>query len=130
VGRFTDLTDALAQPSANFIVAHDIRTNRLWTIRGTTVTAVPLQSPITGALTLGSISRDGHTLSFSQPGTGADQRTGVVDLQSGAVPRRRQRGALSKRRLTEDVARTWLVRPSPAFLSILWNSNSGSRCHS
>jgi hypothetical protein len=83
VGRFTDLTDALAQPSANVIVAHDIRTNRLWTIRGTTVTAVPLQSAITGQLTLDSISRDGRTLSFSQPGSA--ERTGIVDLQSGAV---------------------------------------------
>jgi hypothetical protein len=85
VGRFTDITDALAQPSANLIVAHDVRTNRLWTIRGATVTAVPLQNAIIGALTLDSISRDGHTLSFSQPGSGADQRTGIVDLQSGAV---------------------------------------------
>lgn len=85
VGRFTDLTDALAQPSADVIVANDIRTNRLWTIRGTTVAAVPLQSAIIGQITLDSISRDGHTLSFSQPGSGAGQRTGIVDLQSGAV---------------------------------------------
>jgi hypothetical protein len=84
VGRFTDITDALAQPSANVIVAHDIRTGRLWTIRGTTVTAVP-QAALAGGISLDSISRDGRTLSFSQPGSGESQRTGIVDLQTGAV---------------------------------------------
>jgi hypothetical protein len=85
VGRFTDITDALAQPSANIIVAHDTRTNRLWTIRDTTVTAVPLQTAISGQGMLESISRDGPTVSFSQPGSGASQRTGTVDLHTGAV---------------------------------------------
>jgi hypothetical protein len=84
VGRFTDITDALAQSSANVIVARDVRANRLWAIRGTTVTPVPLPTPFTEQVTLESLSRDGRTLSFSV-GSFATARTGVIDLQTGAV---------------------------------------------
>ena len=85
VGRFTTTTDALAEPSADVIVAHDVRTNQFWTIRGTTQRAVPLQTALTGQVILDSISHDGRTLSFSQPGSGESQRTGTIDLESGVV---------------------------------------------
>jgi len=67
------------------IVAHDVRTNQFWTIRGTTQRAVPLQTALTGQVILDSISHDGRTLSFSQPGFGESQRTGTIDLESGVV---------------------------------------------
>jgi len=84
-GRFDVLTDALAQPSADVIVVHDVRSNQLWTIRGTTLRAVPLHAALVGQVVLESISHDGRTLSFSQPGFGESQRTGTIDLESGVV---------------------------------------------
>jgi hypothetical protein len=85
LGRFTTTTQGLAQPSANVIVVHDVVTNQFWTIRGASQRTVPLQTPLTGQVELESISHDGRTLSFSQPGSGASSRTGLIDLESGAV---------------------------------------------
>jgi hypothetical protein len=85
VGRFTGTIDAIAQPSADVIVVHDVRTNQFWTIRGAVQRAVPLQTALTAQVTLDSISHDGRTVSFSQPGSGASQRTGTIDLESGVV---------------------------------------------
>jgi hypothetical protein len=85
LGRFEVPTEALAEPSADVIVVHDVRSNQLWTLRGTALRSVPLQSTFTGQVMLESISHDGRTLSFSQPGSGESQRTGIVDLESGAV---------------------------------------------
>jgi hypothetical protein len=85
VGRFTGTVDALAQPSADLIVVHDVRSNQLWTIRGTTQRLVPIQPALAGQVILDSISHDGRTLSFSQPGSGESERTGTIDLESGVV---------------------------------------------
>jgi hypothetical protein len=83
IGRFPFTTEALAQPSATVVVVHDYRTNQLWRIRGTDVRAVLPQTPLTGQVTLGSISHDGRTLSFSG---GTDQQTtATIDLETGAV---------------------------------------------
>lgn len=85
VGRFDQPIEALAQPSADLIVVHNIRTNQLWTIRGGAQRAVPVQTVLTGQVMLESVSHDGRTLSFSQPGSGDTQRTGIIDLESGSV---------------------------------------------
>lgn len=67
------------------IVVHDYRTGQFWALRGVTLTAVPMQTALVGQLILESISHDGRTFSFSQPGSGASQRTGAVDLTTGAA---------------------------------------------
>jgi hypothetical protein len=48
-------------------------------------TPVPAQAALTGQVILESISHDGRTVSFSQPGNTPPARTGVIDLQTGAV---------------------------------------------
>jgi len=83
IGRFAFTTEALAQPSANVVVVHDYRTNELWRIRGTDVRAVVPQTPLTGQVTLESVSHDGRTLSFS--GGASQQTTATIDLETGAV---------------------------------------------
>ena len=83
IGRFAFTIEALAQPSANVVVVHDYLTNELWRIRGTDVRAVVPQTPLTGQVTLETISHDGRTLSFS--GGATQQTTATIDLETGAV---------------------------------------------
>jgi len=86
LGKFGDLIDALAQPATPVVVVHDVRTNAMWAIHGTDVRAVPQLSLPQGQVMLESISRDGRTVSFSLPGAfGPAQRTGTIDLETGAV---------------------------------------------
>jgi hypothetical protein len=83
LGRFGDVISALAQPTTSVIAVFDLRTSRLWTLRNTTMTEVPLQTALAD-MTLESLSRDGRTLSFST-GSAGTSRTGVVDLVTGVV---------------------------------------------
>lgn len=84
VGRFGDVLQALAQPSATVIVVHDLRANQLSTLRGAVQRVVPLQSAYAQGNTLEGISRDGRTVTFSGGNSPVGTLTGTIDLETGA----------------------------------------------